>query len=204
MPPKTRLENKTPLPKTRLDRAAVIQAAADLADAEGLEQVTLARLAEHLGIRTPSLYNHVDGLPGVRRALALLGVRELGARLARATIGKSADAAVAALAQAYRDFAHAHPGLYAASIRAPDPTDPEAQAAAQAVVEVVQAVLASYGLQGDASIHAVRGLRSALHGFVALEAAGGFGIPLDLDESFRRLVQMLIHGLHQEQGGADL
>jgi AcrR family transcriptional regulator len=187
------------LPKTRLDRAAVIQAAADLADEEGLEQLTLARLAAHLGIRTPSLYNHVAGLAGLRRDLALLGMRELAARLARATIAKAADEAVAALAQAYRAFAQEHPALYAASIRAPDPLDREAQLAAQEAVDVVVAVLASYGLQGEAAIHAVRGLRSALHGFVALEAAGGFGIPLDLDESFRRLVQMLIHGLHQGQ-----
>jgi len=203
MPPKTRRDGNITLPKTRLDRAAVIQAAADLADAAGLEQVTLARLAEHLGIRAPSLYNHVDGLPGLRRDLALLGLRELGARLARATIGKAADEAVAALAQAYRAFAHEHPGVYAATIRALDSNDQEGQVVAQAVVEIVLAVLASYGLQGEAAIHAVRGLRSALHGFVTLEASGGFGIPLDLDESFRRLVQMLILGLHQEQGDAE-
>jgi AcrR family transcriptional regulator len=190
-------------PKTRLDRAVVIQAAADLADAEGMEQLTLARLAEHLGIRTPSLYNHVTSLAGLRRDLALRGVGELNARLTRAVIGKAADEAVAALAQAYRGFAKAHPALYAASVRAPDADAQEWQRAAQEVVEVVAAVLAAYGLQGTEAIHAIRALRSALHGFVTLETAGGFGIPLDLDESFRRLVQIIIRGLLQRQSSLE-
>jgi hypothetical protein len=44
-------------------------------------------------------------------------------------------------------------------------------------------------------LHAVRGLRSLVHGFATLEVAGGFGMPLDIDESFRRLVELLISGL---------
>src|SRR5215204_6317951 len=91
-------------PKAGLDHAAVVQAAAALADTAGIGQLTLADLAARLGVRTPSLYNHVAGLPGLRRDLALLGTRELCARLSRATIGKSGDAAVRALCQAYRAF----------------------------------------------------------------------------------------------------
>lgn len=182
-------------PKRRLDRTAVIQAAADLADAEGMEQLTLARLAEHLGIRPPSLYNHVASLAGLRRDLALLGMQELNTRLTRAVIGKAGNEAVASLAHVYRAFAKEHPGLYAATIRAPDPADEEAKQVAQGGIAVIVAVLAAYGLQGDEAIHAVRALRSALHGFVMLETTGGFAMPFDLDETFRRLVQMLIRGL---------
>ena len=181
--------------KARLDRAAVVQAAAELADAEGLENLTLAALAARLGIRTPSLYNHVTGLEGLRRDLALRAVRELQERLARAAIGKAGDAAIVAFADAYRAFAHAHPGRYAASLRAPAPDDTEFQAVAAVVVEIIVAVLAFYDLHGDDAVHAVRALRSILHGFVALEAAGGFELPLDRDESYRRLVRVFIDGL---------
>jgi AcrR family transcriptional regulator len=180
-----------------LDHAAVIQAAADLVDAEGMEQLTLARLAEHLGIRPPSLYTHVASLAGLRRDLTLLGLDELNTRLTRAVIGKAGNDAVASLAQVYRTFAKEHPGLYAATIRAPDPTDEGAKQVAQGVVAVIVAVLAAYGLRGDEAIHAVRALRSALHGFVSLETAGGFGMPLDLDETFRRLIQVMIRGFQQ-------
>jgi len=43
----------------------------------------------------------------------------------------------------------------------------------------------------------VRVVRSALHGFVALELNGGFGMSLDLDESFDRLVDVLARGLER-------
>lgn len=179
-----------------LDRATVVRAAAELADEEGLDALTLGSLARRLGVRTPSLYNHVAGLPGLRRDLALLGIRELGRRLGRAAIGTSGDAAISALAMAYRDFARERPGLYTAALHAPDPADRELGTAAQEVVEIILAVLAPYGLHDDAAIHAVRALRSLAHGFVSLEAAGGFGIPLDLDESFQRLIGMYTDALH--------
>lgn len=185
------------MPRRGLGRAAVVDAAAALADAEGLEQLTLARVAERLGIRTPSLYHHVAGLEGLRRELALLGLRELARRLERAAVGKAGEAALVALAEAYRAFARERPGLYAATLRAPDPADAELGAAAQEVLAVLLAVLAGLGLAGDDALHAIRGLRSLLHGFAALEAAGGFGMPLDLDESFRRLLAVFIAGLRR-------
>jgi AcrR family transcriptional regulator len=182
-----------------LDAAAVVRAAADLADAKGIDALTLGELAAHLGIRTPSLYNHIAGLDGLRRDLALVGVRELTARLARAAIGKAGDTAIIAFADAYRAFAHAHPGLYLATQRAPGPDDDELHAAADEAVATIVAVLAAYGLEGDDAVHMVRALRSVLHGFVSLEMGGGFGLPLNLDESFRRLLHIFIAGLHQQR-----
>ena len=190
-------------PRAGLDRTAVVRAAAALADRAGLEEVTLARLADELGVRTPSLYNHVAGLDGLRRDLALLGLRQIAGRLAEAASGEPAGEAIVALGDAYRAFAKERPGLYAAAmVRAPGPEDAELQAAAQEVLDVVLAALATYGLRGDDALHATRGLRSLLHGFVALELAGGFGLPLDLDESFHRLLRVFIQGLHRDERGA--
>ena len=50
-------------------------------------------------------------------------------------------------------------------------------------------------MAGDAAIHAVRVVRSALHGFVVLEHEGGFGLPLSLDDRFATLVEMIDAGL---------
>src|SRR5215212_356802 len=147
-------------PKAGLDHSAVVQAAAELADSVGIAQLTLADLAARLGVRTPSLYNHVAGLPGLHRDLALLGTRELGARLGRAAIGKSGDTAVLAICQAYRAFVNERPGLYAASVRSAlltDQPDPEMNAAQKEAVDVVLMVLAAYQLSGADAIHAARG-----------------------------------------------
>ncbi|MGZ4187687.1 MAG: TetR/AcrR family transcriptional regulator [Solirubrobacteraceae bacterium] len=179
-----------------LDTEAVVAAAAQLADAEGLEAVTLARLASIVGVRSPSLYAHVDGLDDLRRRLAVRGARELAAALQKAVAGRSRGDALWALADAYRAYARAHPGTYAALQRAPDLGDPEGAVAATGVVDVVLAVLRGYGLEGDEAVHAVRIVRAALHGFVTLETGGGFGLPLALDDSYARLVDVLDRGLH--------
>jgi len=189
-------------PRAGLSKEAVVEAAASLADEKGLEAISLTALASELGIRTPSLYNHVAGLEGLRRELALLGVRELGQRLSRAAAGKATDEGIFGLAEAYRGFVKERPGLYAATVRSyrlSHPDDPElAQAEGQAF-EPVLAVLASYGLSGDEAIHAARGLRSVAHGFATLEASGGFGIALDSEESFVRLLQAFAAGLRDRQ-----
>jgi AcrR family transcriptional regulator len=183
------------MPRAGLDTERVVDAAAAIADAEGLDAVTLARVAGGLGVRAPSLYNHVDGRAGLLRALALRGVRELTAALRDAAIGRSGPDALAATARAYRAYARAHAGLYAAAVAAPAPDDAEHQTAAQETVDVVYAVLRSWDLEGDDAIHAARAFRSAIHGFVLLEATGGFAIPVDVDTSFERLVATVAGGL---------
>ena len=183
-----------------LDKPTVVAAAAALVNRDGVATLSLKRLADELGVQTPSLYNHVDGLPGLERELALLSVQRLGDALADAVIGKSGPAAVTALLDAYRAFVVANPGLASytvrpAAVEAPD--DAERIQAETRIVHVAVAVVASFGLTGDEAIHAVRALRAVAHGFATLEAAGGFGIPLDLDESFRRLAAMVTAGLAQ-------
>jgi AcrR family transcriptional regulator len=175
----------------------VVRTAARLVDSSA-DDVSLSRVAEELGVRTPSLYKHIPGLPALQRELALLGLHLLRERLMEAVAGRSADEAVYALTAAYRAFAHQHPGLYAASLRAPARDDAELQTASQRVVELLLRVLEAYGLEGDEALHAVRALRSAAHGFVSLEAAGGFGLSLDLDESYHRLIGMLVEGLQSD------
>jgi hypothetical protein len=152
-------------------------------------------LAAELGVRAPSLYAHIDGIPDLRSRLAARGRRELIAALQAAAAGRAGRDALAAIADAYRGYALAHPGTYMAMQRAPDPNDEDATASSDALVEVVLAVLRAYGLSGDAAIHAARAVRSALHGFVTLESNDGFGLPLALEESYRRLLIILDRGL---------
>jgi len=181
------------MPRAGLDAEAVVAAAATLADADGLHQLTLARLAAALGIRTPSLYAHIDGLDDLRARLGARGAWELAATLQLAAAGRARGDALRAIALAYREYAHAHPGTYAAMQRAPD--SEEFEAAGAAVVGPILAMLGGYGLEGEPAIHAVRAIRSALHGFVSLEREGGFGLPIDIDDSYADLLVMLDTGL---------
>lgn len=177
------------MPRAGLSRAVVVTEAARVADEVGLERLTLAAVAGRLGVRLPSLYKHIAGLEALQVHLAAAAGRELAAELSAATVGRSKGDALLAMAHAYRAFALRRPGAYAATLRAPEDGDEEHQAAAMAVLQVVLSVLAGFGLEGEDAIDAVRGLRALLHGFVAIEAAGGFKLPQDLDRSYRRLVQ---------------
>lgn len=56
----------------RLTKTDVIQAAADIADEHGLNNLSLKNVAEKLNIRTPSLYNHITSLDNLLRAMETL------------------------------------------------------------------------------------------------------------------------------------
>lgn len=184
----------------RLDRAAVVAAAGRVADSDGLEAVTLARLARELGVRPPSLYNHVPSHTELLRLLATSSVEGLGTAIRDAAVGRSRGDALRAIAVAFRDYAHKHPGCYSATVRAPGADEPEKEAAAADAVDPILAVLAGWSLEGDEAVHQVRVIRSALHGFALLEIGGGFGLPLDLDTTFERLVQTLEAGIRSAAG----
>jgi AcrR family transcriptional regulator len=173
----------------------VIDEAQALSDEVGLDALTLAALAGRLGVRQPSLYKHIDGSDALRRALSVRAKQELAAVLARAAVGKSGDEAIGALADAYRGWAHAHPGRYQSTVAAPTSGDADDEAASLAAVSVLLDILAGYELSGADAIHATRAVRAALHGFVSIEAAGGFGMQIDVDDSFARLVASITRGI---------
>jgi AcrR family transcriptional regulator len=174
----------------------VIEAAAEVADSEGLDGVTLAAVAKRVGVRSPSLYAHVDGLDGLRRLLALRAAGEMERALHRAGHGSQGDEALRILAHAYRRFARRRPGLYSAAQRAVRPgEDDELYAALAAAAEPVIGALRQAGVPSGELIHMARAIRSALHGFVELEEASGFGMPQSVEESFERLVELLLSGV---------
>lgn len=179
------------MPRAGLTPDLVVAEAAAVADERGYEQLTLAAVAGRLGVALPSLYKHVRGLDGLQSGLAVLATRELSGVLTAAAVGRSGTDSLHALCAAYRSYVLAHPGRYAATVRAAGPDDTEHRAASDQALRTVLAVLRSYGLEGEDAVDAARTLRSALHGFAVLEAAGGFGLPRDVARSFERMVAAL-------------
>lgn len=179
-----------------LDREVILRAAVRLVDEYGLEQLTLATLAAQLNVRPPTLYHYFDGLGGIRRLLAIQGLREMASRLGQAVMGKSGDDAVIALAYALSNFAQEHPGLYEATAHSSEGEDPEWQAAGRDAVDIGVRALSFYRLTLDDALHTIRIVRSIVHGWVSLRNAGGFALPLDVDETFRRLLDVLLLYLH--------
>lgn len=187
--------------RPRLSRARVIEEAARLVDEEGPDALVLSALAKHFEVAVPSLYKHVENLDTLRAEVALLAVGELAEVLRKAAVGRSRGAAIRALARAYRAYVRAHPGRYAATVRVAGAEEPLSEArrrAAGEAAEVVFRVLEGYGIEGEARVDAARFLRSALHGFSIIEAAGGFGIPREVDRSFEAMIVALEAALEGE------
>jgi AcrR family transcriptional regulator len=96
-------------------RQVIVNAARELAEAEGWESVTTRRLADCIEYSQPVLYSHFEGKDAIVSAVALEGFGELAAVLhnARERAG-SPDAEPRAVASAYLEFARANPALYEA------------------------------------------------------------------------------------------
>ena len=183
------------MPRVGLSTESVVDVAAAVVDRDGLESLTLARVAAEVGVRAPSLYNHVAGLDDLRRSLGLRGLDVLGDACRTAVMGRVGSEALVAMMWAYRQVAADHPGLYRLTQVVAPAEDVEWKESSDAIVGAVLAVLAGYGLEGDDAIHAARTIRSAMHGFVLLESEQGFGLPQDLDDTFEFLVATIDRGL---------
>jgi AcrR family transcriptional regulator len=182
-----------------LDKTAVVNAAVELADAGGLEAVTMGKLAERLGVRTPSLYHYLpQGIEGLRRELALQSWHDQIDLLGQAIMGKSGRDAITAMASLYREYIKAHPGLYAATtMKSTDGGDADLQTARERLYGIVQRAMSAYHLAPDDEVYAIRSFRIIVHGTASLELGDGFGLPQDVDETFKRMLNVYLSELEE-------
>jgi len=180
------------LPRAGLTADRVTEEAAALVDEQGIDALTLATLAARLDVRAPSLYKHVASLEALRQSVAVRAKTEFGHTLEAAAGELVGDAAVHAIAHGYREWARRHPGRYSLTLRAAYPNDPDDVSASSHAVRVMLRAVEPWQLTETDGIDFVRGLRALLHGFVTLEEAGAFALPISLDGSFERAVDRLI------------
>lgn len=152
-----------PAPDLGLRREQLIDAARDLAEADGWPGVTMRRLAGQLGVTQPVLYSAFDSRQALIDAVAITGFDGLAATLE--TIGSSAMARM----RAYLDFAAAHPRVYEAMFSLPSGLT----FAAEETPEALQRAFAAIGeaFPDDDGTRAEVAW-SALHGLATLQAGG--------------------------------
>jgi AcrR family transcriptional regulator len=154
-------------------RQQILDAARAMAEADGWAAVTSRRLADAIGYTQPVLYGHFPGgKTEIMRTVALAGFAELAAATRAAMGGKTGPqtvAAVAAVADAYLDFAAAHPSLYVAMFQLPIDAhfaQDDAETELRAGFNALGAALGT----DDGTVTEL--LWSALHGMSLLERAG--------------------------------
>lgn len=180
--------------RQRLNRNVVIDMAAAVADAEGIDAVSLQRIANDAGVKQPALYRHVSGIEELWKLLALRARHLLAADLREAIIGTSREESVSAVAHAWRRFVKVHPGLYSATDRVASVGDSEIEKSLQEVIDALVQAVNGFALTDSQRGHCARSLRSALHGFCVLEKDLGHPEPYAVDESLENLVSLLCRG----------
>jgi AcrR family transcriptional regulator len=187
------------VPRAGLTAAALTEAGAALADEVGFAELSMGLVAERLGVKTPSLYKHVTGQAELAHRIAVLAMTEFGDAIRDAIQGLAGSDALAAGAQAMRLYVKEHPGRYAAgNVARPTGPDDPLITATNRVLASWEAMLHGYRIDPGQKIHAMRMLRSALHGFATLEVADGFQIATDVNDSFTWIIDFIDHGLRSE------
>jgi AcrR family transcriptional regulator len=181
--------------KKRIDLKSMLEEAAAVVDGGGRDELSIGRVAEGLGVQPSALYNHIDGIDGLVRDLAVHSTDNLATFLLDAVVARSGTDAVRALAIAYRRFAGEHPGQYGATMLPPPERGDSLGEAHDRIVDVFVRVLASVGYEGDEAVHVARLVRSAIHGFVSLEAIGAMTSDVDRETSFTYLIDFLASSL---------
>ena len=181
--------------KQRLNRATVVDMAAAIADTEGIDAVTLSRIAADAGVKQPALYRHVTGIAELHMLLSLRARDHLVESLTTSIGSQGRQDAVMAVAHAWRTFVQQHPGLYTATDRVPSVGDADIELSLARVVAALTSSLDGYVLTDAQRAHCARSLRSALHGFCVLEKDHGHPEPFALDTSLTQLVELFCRGI---------
>ena len=178
-----------------LDKNTIVKCAAELANESGLDKVTLKDIAQRLGIRPPSLYNHIGSLDELRRELMLYGWREMEDIVIRAAIGISGYDALRSMCRAFYGYATQNKGVFEAMLWYNKYADQSAMNATSEMFSVIYRVLDSVKIPREKAEHLIRTLRGFLEGFSLLVNNSAFGHPADIDESFEISLEVIIAGI---------
>lgn len=187
-----------------LSREIIVAEAVACIDNTGQPVVSMHELARRLGVKTPSLYNHIKNTKELQYEVFRYAINQFVAHQKAATAHKRQDEAVRAFAEAYHTFATEHKGLYRLIMSIPSEEDDRAKETALPLLETAVEILRDYGLTEETVAHWQRVFRAILHGFISEEDLGYFYYykSIDLKKSREIAVQCFLDGLHAEIGHA--
>ena len=181
-----------------LNLDVVVKAAAELIEQQGRDAFSMRLLADQLGIKTASLYNHVENMETLLSEVCRYGMCLQKEAEMQAIEGWHGEEAVRFLAETYRSFAKEHRELYWLIMNMAAKDSRVLDDAAVLFTDPIKKVLEDFNLKEEESIHYRRLFRAIVHGFVAQEEQGFFShYPAAVNDSFHFAVQCYIESLKQ-------
>jgi AcrR family transcriptional regulator len=187
---------------SQVDRQQIVVAAREIIAAQGIEALTLGRLAADLGVKAPSLYRYVANKTALLQAVNLDTLNRLFTVLdeAQQTALANPQARLRAVAAAYRGFAHANPHTYRLAMAT---SDDELRPDEDLLVQMIQPIqrLTAELVGQVRSLTALRGLLALMHGFVMLELNRQLRRGGDLNLAFQDSVSAYLVGVQSLSTG---
>ncbi len=175
-------------PRTSLE--GIVRAGREILDADGIEALTMQRVAAVVGVRAPSLYKRVRDRDALVRLIAADVLADLGATLTDAATTGEPRTDLRAIAFAFRAWAHRHPGgFHVIFARVPESWRPEPDAGGSALDALFRTTSALAG--PTQTLEASRTVAAWAAGFVSMELAGAFRLGGDVDAAFAYGVERL-------------
>ena len=179
-------------------KADVIQTAADIADKNGLSNVSLKAVAESLNIRTPSLYNHIDSLESLLREIAHNGMKTMNERMMQAAIGKIGDDAVKSVGITYLDYMIEHPGIYETIQWATWHGTEETGKIFDNYLSLLKTLALSCNFNPTNIDEILNLLTGVLHGYTTLQLRYALSRPDEVRTALSTALDTVLTGLHQK------
>lgn len=182
----------------RVTKAEVIKTASDMADRNGLHHVSLKAIAENLGIRTPSLYNHIGSLDELLREIAHSGMRTMNEKMIRAVIGKTGDSALKLVAVEYLNYMIEHPGVYEIIQWASWNGTEETAIIFNDYLSLLKTLICSCGFNPDKTTEILNMVTGMLHGYTTLQLRYAFSNPDKVRKELSEAIDTLLLGANQK------
>ena len=180
-----------------LSREKVIEQAAALANEKGLEYVTITTLADYLGIKKPSLYNHIKSQEDIYHGIMIYGWQNGAEKIAEIIVEEDAHEALRKYAHAFYQYAMDNPGIFEAMLWYNKYKSEELIKATEKVYTFFFAQTDKLHIDREVANHLLRTYRAFLEGFLLLVIHDSFGNPISIEESFALSLDVLISGMKQ-------
>ncbi len=181
--------------KTGLNKEKIIEFAAKKANQVGINNITVRSLANELGIKAASLYNHIESFDGLKTDIMNYGWKMLEQHMLQSAAGVSGYDAIRAMCKAFYSFATENSGIFEVMLWYNKYASEDNNQSTDRMFDVIYRIFKSVSISKENAEHIIRTLRSFLQGFSMLVNNNSFGNPVSIEKSFEMSIDILIAGI---------
>lgn len=182
----------------RVTKSAVMEATSNIADENGLNNVSLKAVAERLNIRTPSLYNHIHSLDDLLREVGHKGMMDMNERMMKAAIGTYGGTAIKAVAVEYLNFMIEHPGVYEIIQWTSWNGNDKTAEIFNNYASLLTTLVLSCNLKKESTENIVNLITGIIHGYTTLQLRHAFTQPDKVRSELSDTIDTVLLGIQQK------